>query len=134
MSVDQEKMTKALDLFLRGRPVKDAMLDAGYEESYAAKYHRDWLGFPTVKEALEALVGFSSGISRPRWQTMMQECAELSVENKEISRKDWLKAMELVGGGLGLTRKDSSSHPTVPINIHIHREDVVIEGGGKVVS
>lgn len=132
--IEQEKMTKALDLFLRGRPVKDAMLDADYKETYVAKYHRDWLGFPAVKEKLEEIVGFSSGISRPRWQAMMQECAELSVEDKEISRKDWLKAMELVGGGLGLTRKDSSSHPTVPINIHIHREEVVIEAEGKVVG
>ena len=133
MKGDEDRMTKALDLFLRGRSPKHAMLDAEYKPSYVAKFHRDWLNFPEVKEKLEEMVGFSSGISRPRWQTMMQECAELSVENKEISRKDWLKAMELVGGGLGLTRKDSSSHPTVPINIHIHREDVVIEAEGKVV-
>lgn len=131
--IDEEKMTKALDLFLRGRSPKHAMLDAGYKDSYVAKFHRDWLGFPSVKEKLEELVGFSSGLSRPRWQMMMQECAELSVEKGEISRKDWLKTMELTGGGLGLTRKDSSSHPTVPINIHIHREEVVIEAEGKVV-
>ena len=134
MSKDEDRMTKALDLHFRGRPVKHAMLDAGYEKSYVAKFHHDWLGFPSVKEKRKEMVGFYSGISRERWQMMMQECAELDPKSKEITFKDWLKAMELIGGGLGLTRKDSSSYPRVPINIHIHREETVIEAEAKVVS
>ena len=134
MGKDEERMTRAIDLHFRGRPIKHAMLDAGYEKSYVAKFHRDWLDFPSVQEKRKELVGFYSGMSRERWQMMMQELAELDPRKKEITFKDHLKAMELIGGGLGLTRKDSSSHPTVPINIHIHREDVVIEAEGKVVS
>jgi len=134
MSKDVERMTKAIDLYFRGRSPKNAMLDAGYERSYADKFHHDWLEFPSVKEKMRELVGFYSGMSREQWQMKMQECAELDPRQKEITFKDWLKTMELIGGGLGLTRKDSSSHPTVPINIHIHREEVVIEAEGKVVS
>jgi len=131
---DEEKMTKALDLYFRGRRLRDAMLDAGYHETYVSASYRGWLELKPVKEKMAEMVGFASGISRERWQTMMQECVELDPKKKEISFKDWLKGMELIGGGLGLTKKDSTSHPTVPINIHIHRDETVIDMEGKTVS
>jgi len=116
-----ETVTKTLDLYLSGRPIKDAMIEGGYSELYAEKIHKDWLGLPAVADRMKAMVGAAAGIGPERWDQMMKWAVEHQPPNG-IPWLNWFKGMEMIGYGLGRIRRDAGKTPTVPINIHIHRE------------
>ena len=123
---DEEKVMKALDLYLSGRPVKEAMIEGGYSQLYAQRLYKDWLGLPAVADRMKAMVGMAAGIGPERWDLMMRWYVEHRPP-KDISFRDWLEGMKTIGFGLGKIKRDGGKAATVPINIHIHREREVID-------
>ena len=128
-----ERQTKAVELYLQGKSREEAMLEAGYAPSYVERWHSTFLEREPVASYVRAVVSERVGMEDWRWWTMLRHFVERA-PGEEVADRDWLKGMEMLGYAKGIMKRDSSKTPRVPINIHIHRKEEVIEVDSKRVD
>lgn len=129
---DPERTKKALDLYVQGTPIRDAMLEAGYAKGYVEHWHKAFLDRPMVQQMLKDMVTQAAGLCVEDWRAKIAWLVS-KLPKGDPSFRDWLKGMEMYGYHTGELRRDTSSRTTVPINIHIHKKEEVIEVEGKEV-
>ena len=109
------------------------MAEAGYSRKYVEVYHKEYFDRPGVRELMKNVTTLAAGLSPEGWRAKLAWIIGLE-PGKEIPWPPYIKAMEMYGYNTGEIHKDSSKRPTVPINIHIHKKEEIIDVRGEQVE
>jgi hypothetical protein len=122
-----EKQKKAAELVLNGKPVKEAMREAGYSETSIARRHGTFKELPIVQQHMKEIVQAAARLSTEGYQAILSRLVYDHIPGVTIPWPSYIESVKLYAMLTGQFRKEGKASPAV-ININISKKEEVIAG------